>query len=257
MAHAPPLPIAGPMIDELSKTADARLRPSLREPNFLVLRARRLIFTKWIEQLAGDDLHILDIGGRYQPYRPLFAERATRYVGCDILPTRFVNVVGDGEALPFSDNSFDVVIATQVFEYFPEPRQAAKQIHRVLKPGGCLLMSVAATAPRCVDEECWRFTPQGIRAILADFSQVKVLAETSSAGGVIRLLNMALRSFLRPKFLERVVSGTLCPVLNLAGLACETLKLTHNDQFSPNYSVRALKQSGACQTHSGETRSMC
>jgi SAM-dependent methyltransferase len=241
MAHALPLPLADPAIDQLSKTADARLYPSLSDPNFLVLRSRRVIFSKWIAQLSGSDLRVLDIGGRYQPYRPLFGARASRYVASDIVPTRCVNVVGDGEYLPFSDNAFDVVIATQVFEYFLDPRNAAREIHRVVKPGGCLLMSVAATAPRFVDEELWRFTAHGLRAILSDFSEVKVLAETSSIGGVIRILNMALRSFLRPRFLQVVIAGTVLPLLNLAALACESLGITDNDQFAPNYSVLAVR----------------
>lgn len=241
MAHALPLPIAGSVPDDLRKTAAARLHPSLTDPNFLVLRSRRVIFAKWIGQVSGNALHVLDIGGRYQPYRPLFGDRAARYVGCDILPTQCVNVVGDGEALPFAEHTFDVVIATQVFEYFAEPRSAARQIHRVLKPGGCLLMSVAATTPRCVDEELWRFTPQGVRAILADFSQVKILPETSSIGGIVRILNMAVRSFARARVLQALVAGMVCPVLNAAGMACEALRVTDNDQFSPNYSAMAVK----------------
>lgn len=241
MAHAVQLPVAGPLQDELSKTANARLYPSLTDPNFLVLRSRRLIFSNWIAQLSGSDLHVLDIGGRYQPYRPLFGDRASRYIGCDIVATKCVSVVGDGESLPFAENTFDVVVATQVFEYFLDPRNAGRQIHRVLKPGGCLLMSVAATAPRCVDDEFWRFTANGIRAILSDFSEVKILAETSSIGGIVRVFNVALRSFLRPRFLQTAASATLIPLLNLAGLGCEGLRITNNDQFAPNYSVLAVR----------------
>lgn len=39
-------------------------------------------------------------------------------------------------ALPFPDNHFDVVFSNALFEHIAEPIRAAKEIHRVLKPGG-------------------------------------------------------------------------------------------------------------------------
>ena len=227
--------------DELLKTAADRLYPSLTNPSFLVLRPRRKIFQRWIAELPGKKLTVLDIGGRYQPYRPLLAERVGRYLSCDILQTVAVDVVGSGEALPFAANTFDLAITTQVFEYFRQPHQAAAEIHRVLKPGGVLLMSVAALAPRFVNEECWRFTPGGVRATLSLFSRVEIVAETSSLGGLLRTANLGLHSVARGRLLRRLHEITLCPCLNLLGMALEGLKLTTNDQFTPNYSVRAIK----------------
>jgi hypothetical protein len=84
----------------LSQIAHERLYPSLRDPNYLVLRARRLIFTRWIEELESRTLKILDVGGRYQPYRPLFEGRIAQYVAVDLRRTEFVSVLADGEALP-------------------------------------------------------------------------------------------------------------------------------------------------------------
>jgi SAM-dependent methyltransferase len=116
-----------------------------------------MIFDNWINRLAGDALKILDIGGRYQPYRRLFGDRVARYIACDILSSDLVDVMASGECLPFAADTFDVVISTQVFEYFQNPAKAGAEVYRVLKPGGVLLMSVASLAPRFVDEECWRF----------------------------------------------------------------------------------------------------
>lgn len=41
--------------------------------------------------------------------------------------------------LPFADNTFDVVIANQVFEHIADPLPNLKEIHRVLKPGGAFV----------------------------------------------------------------------------------------------------------------------
>ena len=227
--------------DELVRIAADRLHPSLTNPNFLVLRSRRKIFQRWVRQLGENELRILDIGGRYQPYRPLFAGRVGQYVACDIVQTDAVDVVGSGEALPFAGDAFDVVIATQVFEYFQRPDRAAAEIHAALKPGGALLMSVAALAPRFVDDEFWRFTPTGIRSALSLFSRVEIVPETLSLGGLLRTANLGLHTFARNRFLRTLHEVTVCPCLNLFAMAVEEMKLTRNDQFAPNYSVLAIK----------------
>ena len=225
----------------LLRSADERLHPSLAGPSYLVLRSRSTIFSKWAQQLGRTNLTVLDIGGRYQPYRSLLGAGVTRYVAIDLIKTELVNVVANGEALPFVPKTFDVVIATQVLEYFREPSVAIKQIHAVLKPGGVLLASVAACAPRFVDEELWRFTGPGLRTLLSDFAKVEIVPELSSVGSVIRTMNLALDTFVRYKGARWVYRRTACPVLNVLGLAVEKLHLTSNDQFTANYSILAVR----------------
>lgn len=227
--------------DRWLEEAQNRLNPSLKDPSFLVLRARRVILQKWIDGLERRDLRILDVGGRIQPYRPLFNGRIKQYVALDIQQTKYVDVLGRAEAMPLSWNQFDIVIATQAFEYFAQPLVAAQQIRAVLKPGGVLFMSAVGFAPRFGNEEKWRFTPAGIRTILAGFRNVEVVSETSSLGGIIRTLNLALHRYAHFHIARQVYEWTLCPLLNLLGLTLEYLVLTQSDEFAPNFSVRAEK----------------
>jgi len=44
--------------------------------------------------------------------------------------------LGDALNLQFSNNSFDVVICSQVYEHVPDPQKMMNEIFRVLKPGG-------------------------------------------------------------------------------------------------------------------------
>jgi ubiquinone/menaquinone biosynthesis C-methylase UbiE len=44
--------------------------------------------------------------------------------------------LGDVKALPFDSNTFDVVFENSVFSHLADPIAAAKEIFRVLKPGG-------------------------------------------------------------------------------------------------------------------------
>ena len=162
-------------------------------------------------------------------------------MACDLERTNLVDVVADGEFLPFDGSVFDVVICTQVFEYFPHPIRAAQEIHRVLKPGGRLLMSVVSCAPRFVEEERWRYTPLGIRTVLSSFSQLSIVPETSSFGGLMRFLSLAAHSLSHFQLARKCVEFLLCPCLNLLGLAGEKLRISRNDEFTPNYSVLAIK----------------
>jgi ubiquinone biosynthesis O-methyltransferase len=49
--------------------------------------------------------------------------------------------VADAQALPFPDNSFDVLFSCECLEHVPEPRRMLSELHRVLKPGGVLILT--------------------------------------------------------------------------------------------------------------------
>src|ERR1700742_4387984 len=61
-------------------------------------------------------------------------------------------VVGDALSLPYADETFDCVIASEILEHIPEDDAAIAELIRVLKVGGTLVVSV----PRWLPEQvCW------------------------------------------------------------------------------------------------------
>ncbi len=228
-------------LDEVTQQGRDRLFPSLTNPNWLVLRARRRIFERWLTRLPSGELDVLDVGGRIQPYRALIANRLRRYVAVDLRLTPLVDVVARAEQLPLGDGRFDLVICTQVLEYIAQPSLVLAEIHRVLRPGGALLLSVPTVCPVDAEEECWRFLPAGLRHLLAGFARVEIVAEGGSVAGFFRTLNTCLDIFMRYPAARFVYRHSLGPFVNLSGALAEKLSGPRNEQFAVNYSVLAEK----------------
>ena len=232
---------------ELKKNVTAareRLYPSLRNPHWLILRQRREIFRRWIGALPAAKLLILDVGGRLQPYRELLDGRIQRYISIDIRQTPVVDVIAAGESIPFATDTFDLILCTQVLEYMPDPRIVMAEIHRVLRPGGTLILSAPAAQPRDADEECWRFHPAGLRKLLAGYADVEVVPEGGSITGFFRIVNACADIFARYSAVRFLFAWTVFPAVNILGICLEHLAGSSNDQFTVNYSSRARKGSG-------------
>ena len=65
--------------------------------------------------------------------------------------------VGDINNLSFKDNSYDVVICSEVLEHVEDPEIALKELVRVLKTGGKLAVSVPRFFPEWL---CWKISDE-------------------------------------------------------------------------------------------------
>lgn len=68
-----------------------------------------------------------------------------------------VTHAGDALALPFEDAEFDHVIASEVLEHIPDDVRAIAELHRVLKPGGTMAVSVPRRWPERI---CWALSDE-------------------------------------------------------------------------------------------------
>lgn len=90
----------------------------------------------------------------------------------------------DVTALPWRDNLFDTVICSEVLEHIGNHRRAAREIVRVLKPAGTLVVSV----PRYLPEKiCWALsesyrTSSGGHIRIYRTRQLMQLIESAGAG---------------------------------------------------------------------------
>lgn len=91
--------------------------------------------------LAGK--RILDVGcGRGYAGEWVRAQGGS-YFGADFVVSRrgFPLVRADAPLLPFSDTAFDGLFCVDMFEHLPDPRAAAREFHRVLRPDGFVFLS--------------------------------------------------------------------------------------------------------------------
>lgn len=111
---------------------------------------------KILERHVRPDARVLDAGcGDGANYGAWLAARCGSYTGVDISEAavaearkRGLNAktVPDLASLSFPDAHFDVVVSVEVLEHLIFPHQAAREILRVLKPGGTFIATVPNTA---------------------------------------------------------------------------------------------------------------
>ncbi len=137
-------------------------------PFYIARRALADSIRRFAPDFSGS---VIDVGCGGRPYEKFFTN-ATSYTGMEFdSPTgrerSRADVFYDGSRFPFPDGHFDGALATEVLEHVFTPDQFLKEIHRVLKPGGKLLL----TAPFAWDEheqpyDYARYSSFGIRHLL-------------------------------------------------------------------------------------------
>jgi len=90
--------------------------------------------------------HVLDAGAGIGQYRSLFAHCVYKTQDFGQEPGTVgkytqLDYESDITSIPVDDSTFDVVLCTEVLEHVPEPIQTVKELARILRPGGKLLVS--------------------------------------------------------------------------------------------------------------------
>ncbi len=109
--------------------------------------------------------NVLDVGaGEVNRYSKYFTY--DKYVRMDLNHGEKVDLIGSADNIPMPDGSFDSVICTQVFEHLKDPDKSAKEIYRVLKPGGTLLVTVPQMNELHEEpHDYWRYTKFGLEEL--------------------------------------------------------------------------------------------
>ena len=122
--------------------------------------------------------YTLDIGCGKRPYKTFYPNS----VGFDVADGEHVDLVGDAHDLSaFDDDSFDVILCTEVLEHLHDPHVAISEMHRVLKPQGKLILTTRFVFPlHDVPHDYFRYTEYGLKHLLKEFKNVEVIEEANT-----------------------------------------------------------------------------
>ncbi|HCC84348.1 MAG TPA: hypothetical protein DEP87_01570 [Candidatus Pacebacteria bacterium] len=124
-----------------------------KAPMFMaIIRAQEMELFRRFKKYLGQE--VLDFGcgdGFFASVAISPLQKFRRLVGIDVIGNSRVKIAPepyddlylyDGRQLPFAIHSFDTVVSNCVFEHIPDMPKSAKEIYRVLKPGGFCVTSV-------------------------------------------------------------------------------------------------------------------
>lgn len=130
----------------------------------------KIFFTRYLLYLPTDssakvvDIGAQDVNGSLREVCPTSAE----YIGVDFIEGKGVDVVlKDPYALPFEDDSIDVVVSSSCFEHSEMFWLLFIEVIRVLKPYGIFYLNVPSNGSfHRYPVDCWRFYPDSGNALV-------------------------------------------------------------------------------------------
>jgi len=148
---------------------------------------------------------LLDVGAGDKPYKEFFSQ-ATEYIGTNtkrhyeknklIIDDSFTDVwIDDATKLPFEDESFDGVVCFQVLSVINKPQDFFKEVSRVLKPGGRLMLTTDFLYPKWSKEDVMRHTDVHLKKMCEENSLDLVCME--SFGGFFTMWYSLFIKYLR------------------------------------------------------------
>lgn len=191
---------------------------------------------------------LLDFGCGSKPYRDLF--EVEEYVGLDIeesghnLRNELIDVYYNGEEIPSDNNSFDCIFSSEVFEHVFELDLILKEIHRVCKPNGYLLITVPFVwNEHEIPYDYGRYTSFGIKFLLekTGFEIIKQTKTTNYVETIFQMWNAYVyQHILKNKYIQILLNPIIITPVMLIGIILSKL-LPKNNHFYHNNIVLAKK----------------
>ncbi|MDR1504531.1 MAG: methyltransferase domain-containing protein [Prevotella sp.] len=167
---------------------------------------------------------LLDVGCGQMPYREYILQNSSveKYTGLDIETAIEYNknikpdYTWNGITMPFENNSYDTILATEVLEHCPDPNKVLQEIHRVLRKDSCIFLTIPFLWPlHETPHDEYRYTPFALNRLLKDagFNNIKIYAGGGWHASLAQMLGLWVRrsglSLRKMKYLSIILKPVI------------------------------------------------
>jgi len=184
---------------------------------------------------------LLDFGCGSKPYKSLFSN-VEEYIGLDYEneghdhSDEQVDVFYNGKDVPFDDETFDSILSTQVFEHVEDVDLAIKELHRVLKKDGQILVTAPFVFPEHeLPHDYRRFTANGLSSLLQrhGFEVLEISKNGNFREVIWQLRIIYIRDLIRlkNKHLNFMLRSLIVPPMVVLGIICSAIFPTRTSLY--------------------------
>jgi len=178
---------------------------------------------------------LVDVGCGSKPWRAAFAPHVTEHVGVDHVDSRrapgSVDVIAGAYEIPLEDGHAETILMSAVLEHLEQPGRGLAEAHRLLAPGGHLILTAPLFWPLHEQpRDFFRYTPHGFRFLLeeAGFEVVEIVPLSGVWTTVSLQVSYALRRYRK---------GPLAPVIDGLTVAVQWVAARWEQvDFQPKFS---------------------
>ncbi len=190
---------------------------------------------------------VLDVGAGDKRYKDSIY--CIKYIALDVSGN--LDVIADAAFLPFKDDSFDMIICTQVLEHVKNPFLILEEFNRVLRAKGIIFLTVPTVMYlHEIPDDYFRYTKYGIEYLLKKNNFSIQVSETACSGFIVtsELFFIGIYSIIYKLFKSNFVRCLLVSSISYMSFAAVKLDNSYFKNIFPGNILvigASLKNNGA------------